>query len=629
MVGRLGVLCIVVTFALSGALLVAPSGAGAAKRASDSLVLEPAAPVAGERPLVSGRAPGPAGRLVRLQTKRADGTWRTIDRRTTRPDRTFSFRLDPLRAMPRRVRVVAERTDDDAGWRSRTLVVRGRAHTAELTLPPEAEEGALVVAAVEVSPARPGATVRVVDARGSVLGTASQDAAGRAFLDVVAPPAGDHLLRAEVPRARFVPRLLSPAEEWRTTLPVAHGVPRVDIVTEDGQPVTSKTAYRRAMLTLDPRGSGVPAFSDSVRLRVRGNFTSSVLEKRPYKLKLDDEPLLGLPESEDWVLLANYFDRSLLRTTVGMEISRRLERPWTPHLVDVEVWLNGSYQGVYQLGEGIEVEPGRVELPLDEEEDSPLDGGWTLEADKNPEDDPVFTTSRNLRVYVTEPGVNQPYADQVGAWVQEMEDVLYSPGFADPVTGYAKYLDTESFVDWYLVMELMKTFDAGFNNSIRMQRPVGGKLEMGPVWDFDLSAGNRRQWHTAQPEGWFVRTNWFGTPGNEVPFPASQMNHAEGHWIHRLFQDPAFAEAVRGRWSEVRGSLMTLPQFVADRHQQIAVAARRNFAPLSTGGAGHPLGASPYDSASSAVFHPTYTGSVQALQAWLTARLAWMDEELS
>jgi len=217
----------------------------------------------------------------------------------------------------------------------------------------------------------------------------------------------------------------------------------------------------------------------------------------------------------------------------------------------------------------------------------------------------------------------------VGAWVQEMEDVLYSPGFTDPSTGYAAYLDVASFVDWYLVMELMKTFDAGFGNSIRMQRDVGGKLEMGPVWDFDLSAGNRLQWHIDEPEGWFVRTNWFGTPESADFFPPSQMNHAEGHWIHRLFQDPAFEEAVRARWAQVRDSLATLPQFVGDRHAHLAVAGRRNFAPVSVGGAGHPLGASPYDNENYAVFHPTYTASVQALQDWLTARLAWMDQQLS
>ena len=612
------------------AALVAPGGAGAVRAPAAGLVLEPAVPVVGERSLVSGRAPAPAGRVVLLQTRRGDGTWRTVDRRTTRRDRTFSFRLGPVAAAPRRLRVVADRAGDRGAWRSRTLVLRGRTHTAELRLPAETAEGTALVATVESRPARPGSAVRLVDAQGTVLDTATQDAAGRAALHLVAPAVGEHRLRAELLGSRFTPRLVSDTVTMRTTLPVAHGVPRVDIVTDDGQPITSKTTYHRATLVLDPRGAPVPAFSDSVRLRVRGNFTSSAAEKLPYKVKLDDKtPLLGLPASKDWVLLANYFDRSLLRNTLGMEVSRRLERPWTPHLVDTEVWLNGDYQGLYQLGEGIEVEPGRVEIELDEDEDSPLEGGWTLEADKNPEDHPAFTTSRNLRIYVTEPGVDQEYADEVGTWVQELEDVLYSPDFADPVTGYAAYLDVPSFVDWYLVMELMKTIDAGFNNSIRMQRPVGGKLEMGPVWDFDLSAGNRLQWNTDEPEGWFVRTNWFGRPESEGYFPASQMNHEEGHWLHRLFQDPAFEQAVKVRWGEVRDSLMTLPQVVESRRDLIAVAARRNFAPVSTGGAGHPLGASPYDSETYAVFFPTYAASVQGLQAWLTARLAWMDEELS
>lgn len=618
------------SIALLAAALVAPVEAGALPPPATQLVLEPTAPVVGERPRLSGRAPAPSGRVVRLQTRRADGTWRTIDRRTTRADRTFAFRLDPLSGAPRRLRVLADRVGERDAWRSRTLVLRGRTPRTELTLPSEVVEGTPFVATVETRPARPGALVRLVDAQGAIWGTAKQDDFGRAVLHVVARAAGEHELAAELPRSRFVPRGLSAAVTLRTRLQVALGVPRVDIVTDDGQPITSKTTYQDATLSLDPRGAPVPAYAGRTRVRVRGNFTSAVVEKRPYKLKLDDKAaLLGLPESKDWVLLANYFDRSLLRNSLGMEVSRRLGRPWTPHLVDTEVWLNGDYQGVYQLGEGIEVQPGRLELELDEDEGSPLDGGWTLEADRNPEDDPFFTTDRDLKVYVTEPGVDQEYADEVGAWVQEMEDVLYSPGFADPVTGYAAYLDVASFVDWYLVMELMKTYDAGFNNSIRMQRPVGGKLEMGPVWDFDLSAGNRRQWNTSDPEGWFVRANWFVEPGGEGRPPASQMHHAEGHWIHRLLQDPAFEQAVRARWSEVRDSLFTLPQFIETRRASIEVAARRNFAPVGVGGAGHPLGASAYDNVNSSVFFPTYSASVQGLQAWLTARLVWLDEQLS
>ena len=111
----------------------------------------------------------------------------------------------------------------------------------------------------------------------------------------------------------------SDAVTLQVTPPVT-GIPRVDIVTDDSQPITSSTDYRSATFSVDPRGSGVPSYSAPAKLRVRGNFTATVPEKLPYKIKLvATEPLAGMPTSKNWVLLANYFDRSLLRTSVGME----------------------------------------------------------------------------------------------------------------------------------------------------------------------------------------------------------------------------------------------------------------------------------------------------------------------
>lgn len=603
---------------------LAPASGSAA--APSTLLLEPAVSIVGERPRLSGRAPGPARRLVRLQARRYDGTWRTIDRRRTRADRTFGFRLAPVRLSSVVLRVLSPRTGQADPWRSAPTTVRGVPHQVDLTVPTEAFADDPVLATVSVTPARPGRPVHLLLGE-NVVDTGVQDGAGQAVLTLVPPAPGAATVRATVPAVRGAVDGTSPPVPLQV-LPGAAAVPRVDVVTDDGLPVTSKSSYKRAVLTVDPRDSGITGFTDSVRLRVRGNFTSGVAEKRPYKLKLDDDvPLAGMPESEDWVLLANYFDRSLLRNTLGMEVGRRLQHPWSPRLVDVELWLNGEPKGLYQLGEGIEVQPGRLDIEL--EDNDATNGGYTLEADKNVEDDPSFITSRDLQIYVKEPGVDQAYADQVAAYVQEAEDVLYSPGFADPTTGYRAYLDVPSFVDWYLAMELMKTYDAGFNNSIHLYREVGGLLAMGPLWDFDLSSGNRRQWHVDDPEGWFIRTNWFGTPENEVLFPASQMNHAEGHWIVRLFEDPAFEQQVRERWAEVRASLLTLPEFVESRRVLIAAAAYRNFEPVESGGAGHPLGPSPYDDATVAVFHGSHAASAQALRDWLAARLAWMDAELS
>ena len=59
----------------------------------------------------------------------------------------------------------------------------------------------------------------------------------------------------------------------------------------------------------------------SMRIRGRGNSTWG-MPKKPVKLKFDTKSeVLGMPAEKDWALLANYADKSLLRNSLGMEIS--------------------------------------------------------------------------------------------------------------------------------------------------------------------------------------------------------------------------------------------------------------------------------------------------------------------
>jgi hypothetical protein len=613
--------CALVCGALVSPTTASSLGQGSAA-APSTLVLDPAVSIVGERPRLSGRAPAPARRLVKLQVRRYDGTWRTIERRLTREDRTFGFRLDPLPTSTTTMRVVAPSTERAALWRSARVMVRGVLPHVELVVPTEVRAGDAVVATAAVTPARPGTPVHLL-VGDEVVDSGVQDVKGYAALTLAAPP-GVATLRARVPVAGGASSVTSAPVQLHV-LPAVSLVPRVDIVTEDGEPITSKTDYTRATFSVDPRESGVPAYSESTRLRVRGNFTATALEKLPYRIKLDDsEELVGLPKSKDWVLLANFFDRSLLRTTLGMEAARRVGLPWSPRFVDVEVYLNGELKGLYQLGEGIEVDNDRVDIELADEDEPAPDGGYLLEADSYDDSDPRFVTGRGLQVYVKDPGDAQDvFVDSVAEHVEAFEEVLYSTDFDDPVNGYAALIDVDSFVDWYLVMELVKTVDAGMNNSVYLQRDVGGLLSMGPVWDFDISAGNLLHWDGTSPEGWFVRHNWYGEPW--VP---SQLDGPEGHWWYRLFQDPAFAARVSERWQEVRAGLMTLPAYLDQRRAHITAAAERTFAPVEDGGAGMPQEATPSDDGL-LVHHATWAESADYLTTWLAARLEWMDEQLT
>lgn len=617
-----------------GAGALVPTGAEAAP---PTLAVSDSRPIRGETVTVRADLPGSGQRTITLQ-RRSGSRWVTVARK--RSDRkvaaTFTRRFTSavtLRAVTR----------DRA---SRRLTVRPVAQTARLALPQLASAGEPLRATAVFAPARARRAVSFQQWTGTTwrtVATTRQDANGQAVATV--RPAASTRYRVATGAARGAARLTSasvgvrvsattpapPAPALRCDLPaggrVAWGagdtshrmaeVGRLDVTTEDGLPITSKTTYSRTTLTLTVDGEEPVTLG--ARLRVRGNSTAMVAPKYPYKVKLDERTEVhGMPASKDWLLLANFFDRSLLRNETGFELARRLGAAWTPRNQPVELRLNGERKGLYQLGEGIEVEPARAALP---------EGAVLLEADSYEDTDPSFRTARHLQVFVKssqDPAVAARAAEQV----RRIEDVLYSDHFADPRHGYRACLDVPSFVDAYLVGEITKNIDAAFNNSVWMVLGGDGRLAMGPAWDFDQGMGNRHNCAIADPEGWFVNRDWSAEQPQTPQCHPTQMRGPEGHWYQRLMSDPWFVAQVRARWREVRASVMGMPRYVDDSAATIAAAAERNFAPASAGGAGMPLGSTILEDPANHVFHGSWPAEAAALSTWLERRLAWLDTQL-
>lgn len=603
----------------------------------------PARPVVGERVALTGRAPRPARFRVVLQ-HRAPAGWRVLARTRTGRGGTYAF----SRRFDRRtvLRVVAARHRARGPWRSARRVVApvqlpaADAVTLTLTAPDWVPSSGPLEASAQVTAAAAGTSVLLETQQGDAwveVSRAATTASGAVRLPVPALAPGNHLLRASVTAPtrsgtvrREAVRLLSVLDERPVAADptLAGDLPRVDITTDDGEPVRSKTVYSRGRLELttdgaaDAAGAGVPGSDVPARFRVRGNSTSWAQVKLPYKVKLDTKTsLLGMPASKDWVLLANFYDRSLLRNEAAFAAARRLGVAWSPRMHDVEVYLNGTYAGVYQLGEGIEVQQGRVELGVAQGAVAP--GPYLLEADSWDDDGPRLRTSRGLHL-----NLKDPDADPEGVLlaavtdeVQAFEDRLYGDDFLDPVLGYRRHVDLQAFADWYLVQELTKNNDANFLNSVWIERRADGRFAMGPPWDYDLSAGAVARAGIEDPEGWFVHLD----PDDPRP-GASQITHPDGHWINRMLQDPVFVSLVQHRWARARSGMSGLPGVLGDRVARLGPAAARNFAPEPEG-AGLPLTPTFLDD-DHMVEHPTWQGHADGVVDFYARRIAWLDSAL-
>jgi hypothetical protein len=380
-------------------------------------------------------------------------------------------------------------------------------------------------------------------------------------------------------------------------------LPKVTITTTGGAPIVNTVDYVSGTITITGRGS---VATRTTQIRGRGNTTWEA-PKKPYKVKLSSAASLvpGAPSDRDWVLLANYYDPSSVRTTVAMELGARCTGlTWTPRFRHVEVTLNGVWQGLYQLGEHVKVASNRINIdkPGSATSGLPLTGGYTLEIDhRMGPGEGFYTPHDGLPVAFDEPdGTTPAQAAYIEGFVDAFETALYAGDWLNPATGYARFIDRDSFIDWYLVNELTMNLDSDFFSSCKLYKTRDtagspGRLHMGPLWDFDNSMGNTFGAFASAATGFHTRTD-------------HGVNHPGATWLVRMFEDPAFAAAAWTRWQALAATLGDVDELI-DRAMAInwPAAAR--------------------DQASWGYTAKRET-TAQQLTTWLTARIAWLTGAL-
>lgn len=393
-------------------------------------------------------------------------------------------------------------------------------------------------------------------------------------------------------------------------LQVKTNVPVIRITTVNEVPVISEDVDVDGHMTLTPQnGSTFPSIESDLEIKGHGNSSWS-WAKKPYKIKLSSKTsLLGMPEQKNWVLLANFDDKTLIRDDVAFELGRRVGMAWSPRSQFVELYLNGEYEGSYQLTESIEIDKNRVDIDSMDDSDvvaPEVTGGYLMEVDYNGIANADFLINGIIPITMHDPS---PMADQQRAYITnhmaQVQSVLYGPNFADPNTGYAQYIDVDSCVNWYLVNEIFKNNDAIWWSSVYMYKARDGKLYCGPVWDFDVGAGNSTMNDDSDPTGWWVRNTWV----------------ANGQWMAQLFQDPNFRRRVQTRWNELKATQFdTLTTYIDQRAVALNQTQQNNF--------------TRWPVLNTVVFTEpelagSYAGEISYMKTWLTTRINWMDSQIN
>lgn len=378
--------------------------------------------------------------------------------------------------------------------------------------------------------------------------------------------------------------------------------PMVVIDTAGGAPIVDKETYVQAQLTMGATADFPQALNLSTKVRGRGNSTWN-LEKKPYRLKFDSKSkVLGMTSDKDWALLANHTDKTMLRNAVALCLGRVMGMAYTPAAHHVELRLNNDFLGLYQFVEHVKVADHRVNIGALATSPEDVDAGFFLEIDARLDETHWFR-SLNMRPYTVKSEVlDATQVTHIQGVVNAMESALFGSEHRDPAVGYAAHLDVEALVDFYLINEYLRNNDA-FYSSTFVKKERGGKLTFGPLWDFDLAAGNVKFNGNASPIGWWLR----------------EPNNVNASYIKQLLTDPAFEQHVKARWQHLRQQLPALQAYIQQSAEVLQASQARNFQRwdvLNT-----PISPSPLALGS-------YEAEVSHLRDWLAQRAAWMDEQL-
>lgn len=272
----------------------------------------------------------------------------------------------------------------------------------------------------------------------------------------------------------------------------------------------------------------------------RGNMTWAML-KKPYSIKLKDKAsVFGLKSAKKFNLLANACDETSLRNWVMMNTAEKLNIPNAIRSAFTVLYLNGHYNGIYQITNKVDISKSGINIANLEEETEKInkEAGVKLKKLKhfsvdrndtigfvkgidgalNPSDiTGGYLLDHNFKLhrYAESPsGFISPYGypteikspeyatkeqvEYISNYYLEMMEAIRNKNGKNPNTGlhYSQYIDIDSYIYYYLCSEVFYNLDA-VNASLFMYKDKGGKMFCGPIWDYDISMNTKVYWDKA------------------------------------------------------------------------------------------------------------------------------------
>lgn len=404
----------------------------------------------------------------------------------------------------------------------------------------------------------------------------------------------------------------------------------------------SKQNTMTAALRMIDANGGEIAATNITELKARGNSTFTYAEKKSYQIKLETaSDLLQTGESvKTWVLLANYFDATLMHDKLFKDMAASLQMPYTASCNWVNLYYDGEYRGVYLLSEKNTVKSTGVNITDMEDayieqnpsygtdmqtassknaygmtyfyttgltEPGDITGGYLLELNHDrPDEVSGFITRQGKGMNVKSPEwCGEEAMRYISEYYQAFEDAVYATDKSGNYTGvnaegkhYYDYVDRDSLVKIFLMQELALNPD-GFISSLYFYKDAGKKMYAGPIWDQDMTLGT----------GWTKQIS-----------PETTDYH---YLAQALIQIPDFHAAVLRCYTEtfapLAKELLAENGAVNDYAARLTDSAEMNFVLWDYIRVGE------LDNAGHIWQGATYASVLADMRSWLTKRIAYLD----
>ena len=397
----------------------------------------------------------------------------------------------------------------------------------------------------------------------------------------------------------------------------------------DGSKITAKMSLINNSTGINNVNDTIFEYNGFIGIDTRGS-SSLMFDKKSFNVETRDATganlnvsLIGLPTENDWVLYAPYSDKTLMRNVLVYNLGNLTGR-WSPHTRFCELYVNSEYRGVYVLMEKIKRDKNRVNIASLKPEDisgDQLSGGYILKIDR-PDSGAWISPykARNDIQDVPISYVDPKFEDLVPQqrtyikdYVTGFENALRGVNYKDPNIGYRAYVNMQSFVDYYILNEICRNLDAYRLSTFfyKDKDSKGGKITMGPFWDYDISLGNADFFNAGSTIGWVV--DGLGN-GDQYGIP---------FWWDKLNTDPYFKSELKKRWNELRSdkfSNLNINKSIDSCSVLLTNAEQRNF--------------QKFNILNTYVWPNNYIGGTYAneviyLKNWIKNRFTWMDSQIS